>query len=114
MAVFVLVNFHRYFFQGGDFSPLSMKAMQVKNEILKTSDFERISDLDLVVVASLSFSIEAIDRDPKEYPRVVFLFKKTPELEVLIQAYWNGQLSCEPQALFGQLRRIKSRIYNNQ
>ena len=88
--------------------------MKMKYESLNMTDFERVSDLGLVVVASLSFPIEVIDRDPKDAPRVSFLFKKTPALQGLIQAYWNGQLSCEPQELLNQLKKIKSRIYNDQ
>lgn len=81
---------------------------------MKLTDFERLSDLGLVTVVSLFVPIEAIDRDPKDAPRVFFLFKKTPELARLIEAYWSGQLTIEPQQLLSQVKKIKARIHGDK
>ena len=78
------------------------------------NDYERISDLSLIVVLSMFFSAEAIDRDSENTSRVFFLFKKSDALDQLIKSYWKKEVSVEPQAFFNQLKSIKARIYSSQ
>lgn len=67
-------------------------------------------DLALVGAISLYFPIESIDRSQNPN-KVQFLFRKKPELEKLIDAYWRGELKVEPQRYFNQLKNIKARLY---
>jgi len=70
------------------------------------------SDLALATTLTLSSPIEQIDKtDPR---RVVFTFKRTSELGSTIEAYWRGELRVEPQKFFGQLKIIKSRLYEER
>ena len=83
------------------------------------SDFEysnirSIAELtDLALVAALrcqGFSIESINRDPKNYPKVSFLFFKSNQLQETINAYWEGSLLIEPKTYWHAIRELKSRI----
>lgn len=70
------------------------------------------SDLALVTILSLSFPIESVKETNSR--RVIFVFKKTQELNKSIESYWRGDLRVEPQQFFNQLTVIKTRIYANQ
>ncbi len=82
-------------------------------EIIHTNEYERISDFALITVISMYLPIEALERDPKYAPKVFFIFKRSEELDHLIEAYWKGDLRVEPQAFFTQQKNIKSRIYGD-
>lgn len=69
----------------------------------------RTSDLALATTLSLFEPIESIDMSNK--PRAYFEFHSGPELEGLINMFWNGEMLVEPKKFFGQLRTIKSRLY---
>lgn len=67
------------------------------------------SDLALATTLSLFHPIESMDRT--DVRRVIFAFERTDELENTIEAYWKGELKVEPKSFFGQLKIIKSRLY---
>ncbi|MCL4384178.1 DUF5659 domain-containing protein [Patescibacteria group bacterium] len=68
------------------------------------------SDLSLTATLSLYQPIESLDNsDPR---KVYFTFKKTPELEKLIEMYWSGELKVSPLDYFRKLSEIKTRIYS--
>ena len=76
---------------------------------MKQTDFFSSFDLALAAAIFLFYPLEAID---KENPRKAqFLFKKTADLEKLVEDYWHGDLRIEPQAYFNALRIIKARLY---
>lgn len=79
--------------------------------ILNDKDFYRTTDLALAAVLSLSFPIEAIDRQSR---KAQFIFKRENGLDQLIENYWRGGLKVEPQAYFQELRVIKARLYSEQ
>lgn len=69
----------------------------------------RTADLALAAAISLFYPVEAIDRqNPK---KAQFIFKRNEDLDALIESYWRGELTVEPQAYFNQLRVIKARLY---
>lgn len=78
-------------------------------ENLKVNDYYSTPDLALATVLSLSFPIEAIDKQNPH--KALFLFKREQGLDHLIEAYWRRELTVEPQAFFGQLKNIKARLY---
>ena len=83
-------------------------------KILNANDYFRSSDLSLVVVLSLFYPIEAID---KESPagRAFFLFRKDSDgFDETLRKYWSRQLAVEPQAFFSQLKVIKARVYSGE
>jgi len=87
--------------------------MTMKSEILNTNNYYRTSDLALVVAMSLSFPIEALERESSG--KVYFLFRKNNEgFEDTLQKYWSRELRIEPQAFFNQLKVIKARIYSGE
>lgn len=71
------------------------------------------SDLSLATTISLFFPIEEIDRSTN--PRkALFIFRKTPGLEKLIDQYFRNEIKISPQTYFNQLRAIKARLYEGR
>lgn len=67
------------------------------------------SDLALATTLSLQFPIEDIDRsNPK---KAVFVFRRSPALEELADAFFTNELKVSPQVYFNQLRDVKARLY---
>ncbi len=85
--------------------------MNMENE-LDPKQYYRTSDLALTAVLSLEYPIVDIDRT--NYPRAIFIFKKTKKLDQQIESYWNGELRIEPQKFANQIKFIKTRIYSNE
>lgn len=84
-------------------------------EYLDTDKHTLFSDLALCsVLHYLSFPIVAIDRDPKEYPKVSFVFKKSKKLDDAVNQFWNGSLSVEPKGYWNASRELKSRIHGTR
>ncbi len=76
--------------------------------LLHENDFFKTTDLALATVIFLSCPLEAIDRSGR---KAAFIFKRTTELDELIQSYWRRELKVEPIAYFEALRLIKARLY---
>jgi hypothetical protein len=68
------------------------------------------SDLALSATLSLYFPLESVDKTNPQ--KVEFFFKKSPDLEKLVDDFWRGQLLVEPQAYFNRIKGIKARIYD--
>lgn len=70
------------------------------------------SDLALVTTLSLYFPIERIER---QNPRKAqFIFIRTPQLDDLIEKFWQKKLLIEPARYFDNLKSIKNRLYSNE
>lgn len=81
-----------------------------RDENIATQYFST-NDLALATALALSEPVCAVH---KENPRRAhFLFKKSKELDELIQAYWQRELRVDPQAYFSELKSLKSRLYNS-
>lgn len=76
---------------------------------LSINDYYSTPDLALATVISLSYTVEAIDRQNPH--KALFLFKREQSLDQLIEAYWRRELTVEPQAYFNQLKNLKARLY---
>lgn len=95
----------------GHFNKLTQQ-INMNHKILDGKDFYRTADLGLIVVISLSYPIELIDRqNPK---KAEFLFETSNELIALVESYWRGELLIEPQKYFNQLKIIKTRLYSHE
>lgn len=70
----------------------------------------RTSDLCLANTLSLLFPILSLE---KEGRRVFFCFQNSSELSQVINEFWAGNLSFEPQRFFQQLKLMKAHIYGN-
>ena len=71
-----------------------------------------LTDLSLTVtLLTLGYPILRIEKVTLN--KVQFIFKKSPELENLIEAYWNNTLKVSPLEFFNNLKTTKSRIYSN-
>ncbi|HUD09984.1 MAG TPA: DUF5659 domain-containing protein [Patescibacteria group bacterium] len=67
------------------------------------------SDLALSAFLNLYFPIDSLD---KTYPnKTIFLFKRSKELESLIEAYWKRKVQVNPQDYFSAIKNVKSRLY---
>ncbi|PIS13871.1 hypothetical protein COT65_01885 [Candidatus Shapirobacteria bacterium CG09_land_8_20_14_0_10_47_13] len=74
--------------------------------------YYQTSDLSLATTISLFCPIEDIDRSNPR--KAVFIFRKTPELEKLIDQYFRNEIKISPQVYFNQLRAVKARLYANE
>lgn len=70
------------------------------------------NNLSLATTLSLWYPIENIDRSNPR--KAFFIFRKTPELEKLIDQYFRNEIKVSPQVYFNQLRVIKARLYANE
>ncbi|PIP31439.1 hypothetical protein COX24_03600 [bacterium (Candidatus Gribaldobacteria) CG23_combo_of_CG06-09_8_20_14_all_37_87_8] len=82
------------------------------NQLKLNKNLYFTSDLSLATTASLFFPIEDIDRSNPR--KAVFIFRKTPELEKLVDQYFRNEIKISPQTYFNQLRVIKARLYANE
>jgi len=81
----------------------------MKQQELNT-DYYLTSDLAIATALSLWQPIKEIN---KSNPRkAVFVFKRTKQLNELVEAYFRNELTVSPQIYFNQLRTIKSRLYS--
>ena len=81
---------------------------------LYNDNYTEVSDLALAsAIQYLGFPIIALNRDPKERPKVSFVFEKSDELNNVIHRYWEGLLLIEPKAFWNTARELKSRIRAN-
>lgn len=67
---------------------------------------------DLGLTASLvvsGFRLERLNRDNPR--RVVFVFRKTADLQKHVDGYWSHELMLPAALLLEQVRLLKSRIY---
>lgn len=88
--------------------------MKTDNRYIYNDIHIELSDISLVSsLQYLNFPIVAISRDPKEYPKVSFIFEKSDELNNAIHRYWEGLLLVEPKAYWNIARELKSRIRAN-
>ncbi len=85
--------------------------MKTDYTTLNTSRHLEISDLALAsTLQYLDFAVVAINKDPKDHPKVTFIFEKTEELSNAIYRYWEGLLLVEPKFFWNIARELKSRI----
>lgn len=72
-------------------------------------NFYSTTDLQLATIISMNFPIRELQN---QRGRGIFVFDKTPQLDDFIKAYWDKQLSVEPQALFNAMATLKNRLYS--
>lgn len=46
--------------------------------------------------------------------KVTFVFRKEPNLDAIVQSFWNDSLTVNPKRYFYALKEIKSRLYNEK
>lgn len=70
------------------------------------------SDLALASFISLHFPLDSVD---KTIPtKAQFIFKRSEELDKLIESYWKRELRVEPQMYFQSLKVLKNRLYASE
>lgn len=79
-------------------------------ERLSLNDYYSTTDLALATAISLFFPIEVIDKTSNSY-KAQFLFRRSKELDQLVEAVWKNELKVSPLAYFSQLKNIKARLY---
>ena len=81
---------------------------------LPNNNHIEVSDLALASsIQYLGFPVIAINRDPKEHPKVSFVFEKSDELNNTIYRYWEGLLLVDPKTYWNIARELKGRIRTN-
>lgn len=76
-------------------------------QVIKTSDFTLASTL-----LCLGHDIIGIDKTDKR--RVVFYYRHTSDLEVLVQQFRLNQVKVNPKEFAFAQREIKARIYTDE
>ena len=82
-------------------------------KLLEEKDYYRTPDLSLATSISLYYPLEAIDKPP-DSNRGFFLFKRSEQLDVLIESYHKGEMRVNPSVYFQQLRQVKARLYGEE
>lgn len=90
-----------------------MKTKKQKNDVEYLLDDEHLNLSDFCVASALEFygnKYVAINRDPKFYgQRVEFVYRKTEEVEKIIEAFWRGELLVDPKKFWDIVRALKAR-----
>ena len=66
---------------------------------------------DMACVATLLLYVPLSSIDRTQGTKVLFGFKKSEELDRLLEAYWQSQLLVEPRAYFDSIKAVKTRLY---
>ena len=88
-----------------------VKQMTITMNQLTDDNYYSTNDLALTTTLSLWCPIEDIDRSNPR--KAFFIFRKTSELEKLIDQYFRNEIKISPQVYFNQLRVVKARLYAN-
>ncbi len=71
----------------------------------------KTSDLALAAAINLYYPIKSINKEnPK---KVYFVFKKSKNLDLVIEKFWKRDLKVDALLYFNNLRVLKNRIYNS-
>lgn len=85
---------------------MQLKDIENKEEY---SSVVEVSDIGVVTSAVVcGFQILSTNKDPKNAPRVSFLFKKTKSFEELVEKYFKGELPVDAKTFLTTLRNVKS------
>lgn len=57
----------------------------------------------------LGFTLHSLEKDTPQ--RTIFIFKKSKELNLAINDFWQRKIRLDPLAYFEATRYLKSRIY---
>lgn len=78
---------------------------------ITANNFYQTSDFSLAATLSVWVPLVAVDRtNPR---RSCFLFERSQELDTLVEAFHQRQLSVEPQTYYGAIRALKARLYED-
>lgn len=78
---------------------------------LDENEYFQSADLSLVAtLASIGYSIEAIDRNNGS--RAIFLIPRDKFLDEKVQAFWSHSITVDPLTYFNCLKELKTRLYN--
>ena len=63
--------------------------------------------------ALVSVGYELVSLDKSNPKKVRFVFRKSPQIDDVVQEYWNDSLMVNAQAFFNAVKRLKNQIYSN-
>ena len=72
----------------------------------KTSDI-------YLATALVTSGFPLLDLDRTNGQRMDFCFENSPKILETVDKFWASNLIVEPQTLLGNLKKLKSRIYNS-
>ena len=80
--------------------------------MIKDENYFKTSDLTLATTLSLHFPIIKLERlNPH---KVVFVFDHFPDLDQMVEQFWQNKLYVEPLQFASQLKNLKTRIYSSE
>jgi len=65
----------------------------------------------LALAATLALWHPIITIDKSEPKKSLFGFKKDPDVDRLVAAFWSNDLKVDPLLYFNQLKLLKTRLY---
>ncbi len=69
------------------------------------------TSLSLAALLSLSFPVDSINKANPS--KAEFIFKRTQQLDDLIELFWRQEVKVEPQMYFQSLKILKTRLYSS-
>lgn len=76
----------------------------------ENSNFYLTSDLALATAINMHVPMESINRSNPR--KAVFVFKRSTDLEKIVDSFFRNEMKVTPQGYFNQLRDIKARLYS--
>lgn len=78
------------------------------------SDNNYFESYDLGLCATLaSLGHELFCLDKTSPGRVKFIFKRTENMDELVNEYWSGKLQVSARVMFDNIKMLKNRIYSD-
>jgi hypothetical protein len=74
-------------------------------------DLYQTSSLSLATALIVSSTAKLDFIDKSNSSRAVFVFKRSKDLDKIIELYWQKKLPCDCSTYFDALKYLKSRLY---
>lgn len=84
--------------------------MKIKDAILQTDYYPTAEYALAVTLLYFNVPLISLEHDSPASERLIFLFDHSPELNQIVQDFWNDSLQCSPKKWHSLSRELKSRI----
>jgi len=77
-----------------------------------SENYYQTSDLSLSATIALYLPLDSVDKTNPT--KAQFIFKRSKELDKLIESYWKRELRVDPQIYYQSLKILKNRLYSSE
>lgn len=81
------------------------------SKVIKLKDLYPTSQFPVAVTLSyFDVPLQAFERDPQSPQKLIFLFKRTQNLDEILRQFWEDTLQVSPKRWHTLSRELKSRV----